>query len=358
VVPGPEAERAGAPVFFSNNYSTALAERRCAAGTYPRQHLYGLQHLRAAGFDVHVREPGPWRGLTWLSSRARGRLGDLHQLPRALARGRADSVDVAAEPWHVAALAQLRAKRWRRQPLVAVMHAPIRVSAFSRRMVEGFDVVLCLSAELREHLLHDFGRDERTTLWAPWGPDLAFSGYRSTGEKHVVSTGKTLRDPETLMAALEGTAIPARVYGAARSSGRAEAVRATAHSDLGRGSTPQFSYEQVLPDLQSAAVVAVPLASDDRLAGLSEVVDALALGKPLVVTRSRWLDVDVEKIGCGIAVDPGDVAGWRDALHQLWHDPELRRAMGRAGRGFAERELNADAFGTVLVDAVHQVRRP
>jgi glycosyltransferase involved in cell wall biosynthesis len=342
-------------VCFSNNYSTALTERRCAAGTYPRQHLYGLGHLRLAGFDVEVREPRQREAVAWLSRTARGRIGDLHQLPRAVARGRADTVDVAAEPWHVAALAQLRAKGWRQQPLVTIVHAPIRVSAFSRRLMAGMDAVLCMSAALRDRVLEDFGRDDTTTIWAPWGPDLSFVGYRSTGETHVVSTGKTMRDPATLMAALEGTGIPARVYGATRSVDKAEAVIPQGHSDLGGGKVPQFSYEQVLPDLRSAAIVAVPLASDDRLAGLSEIADALALGKPLVVTRSRWLDVDVERVGCGIAVNAGDVAGWRSALEQLWHDPERRQAMGRAGREFAQREFNADLFGGAVVRAVQQV---
>jgi glycosyltransferase involved in cell wall biosynthesis len=58
------------------------------------------------------------------------------------------------------------------------------------------------------------------------------------------------------------------------------------------------------------------------------------------------------QIGCGLSVEPYDVAGWRDALARLAGDPALRAKMGRRGREFAEAGYNAEAFGTAVVDAV------
>jgi glycosyltransferase involved in cell wall biosynthesis len=75
------------------------------------------------------------------------------------------------------------------------------------------------------------------------------------------------------------------------------------------------------------------------------------------MTRSRFIDVDIEAIGCGIWVDVGDAEGWRTALAQLDNDPDLRQEMGRRGREFAERHHNAALFGRGVVDAVTRVAR-
>ena len=81
-----------------------------------------------------------------------------------------------------------------------------------------------------------------------------------------------------------------------------------------------------------------------RLTGLTEAVDALALGKPIVATRSPYFPFDIEAIGCGLWVDAGDADGWTRAIERLMGDPGARAEMGAAGRRFAEREWNYDAF--------------
>lgn len=325
-------------VHFSNNYSTVRAQELCKANLYPKQHLYGSDALAAAGFEIVILEHPPTGLAHSLSARAGWRAGDVRQLPRALRRGDGQCVDVAAEPLHVAGIAALRAWRWRRQPLVAVVHAPIRPSNFARRLVAGIDVAVCMSRAVQAHLIQAFDRSPQTTLWAPWGPDLTFPGYVSQGEDFVLSSGKTRRDVATLLAALEGTSLPAKVYGTP-------------------GYGVHLAYHDVLADLQRAAIVAVPLLDQRRLAGLSEIVDALALGKPIVVTKSPWLDVDVESIGCGIALEPGDTTGWRTALLELWHDAARRREMGRAARAFAEEHYNNALFGDMIVEAVRRASR-
>ena len=113
-----------------------------------------------------------------------------------------------------------------------------------------------------------------------------------------------------------------------------------------------MEFGRALADLSSASVVAVPLRDANRLSGLTEVNDALALGKPIVMTRSPFMDVDIEAIGCGIWVDLGDVDGWVSALTSILEDDGRRTAMGRAGRAFAERSWNVQLFGRAVTQAV------
>jgi len=323
-------------VLFTHRYSMEMIRRLCAGDGFPRHHLWGADALERAGFAVEYGFFGQnRRSLTHLSWRLGNRFGDLEQQAAIVRRARADTVVYAGEASLLGGLAQLRRAGWR-VPLVAVVHR-------AGRWVAGLDVAVCVSARMRDHLVRSHGRDPALTPVAPWGPDLGFPGYTPTGEELVVSAGKTERDVDTLLRALEQTRLPARVYAPLPSrSGVVEIVQ----------TGPSLPYSSVLDDLRRASIVAIPLRRGDRLLGLSEINDALALGKPIVMTRTGAIDFDPAQIGCGLSVEPHDVAGWRDALMRLAGDPALRAQMGRRGREFAEHGYNAEAFGAAVVEAV------
>jgi len=80
------------------------------------------------------------------------------------------------------------------------------------------------------------------------------------------------------------------------------------------------------------------------------VVDALALAKPVIATRSPYFPFDIEAIGCGIWVEPGDADGWARAISKLVSDRGARAEMGTAGRRFAERHWNYERFCEGLLE--------
>ena len=341
-------------VVFANNYSMTKAFRDVAAGVYPAQHLYGADALARAGWDVAVA-PFTERGDAW-AKRLRYWVGDPVQ-QRYVARARAAAY--SGEPLSLAGLATLRTLRLRRRPLVTVLHTVPRRTVRTTALLRGYDRVICLSSYVRDELLATFPLDPERVSWAPWGPALDFPGYVPVAGNAVVSSGKTNRDQPTLLAALGG--LPGVVY--ARSPrgltvpDGVELVTDETHEDTVEPGGPKFSYGHVLRHLVAAAVVAIPLKDPAKISGLSELNDALALGKPVVVTRTPHLrDVDVEAIGCGFVVEPGDVEGWRSAVRKLADDPALRARMGAAGRAFAEREWNAEVFGRAVVDAMAACR--
>jgi glycosyltransferase involved in cell wall biosynthesis len=106
----------------------------------------------------------------------------------------------------------------------------------------------------------------------------------------------------------------------------------------------QYLATRVLDDIAAASVVAVPVRDPGRLTGLTEVADALALGKPVVASRSPYFPFDIEAVGCGVWVDPDDVYGWARAISKLISDRDARTQMGTAGRRFAERHWNYERF--------------
>jgi glycosyltransferase involved in cell wall biosynthesis len=281
-------------------------------------------------------------------------MGDIAQELWLARRAEPDWICLAGEPSHVAALALARSlgrKLWG-HPIVAVMHHPASTRRWDRQVVLGLDQMVCLSSAVRDQLIERHGVRPGSVVSAPWGPDLDFPGYFPSGAEGLVSVGKTNRDVRTLLRALDGLGIPARVHSrepARPPTAGVKIITPPAHRPDG-----QFDYAEVLAELQSAAIVAIPLSKTNFLSGLSELNDAMALSKPILMTRTPFIDVDIEEVGCGLWIDHGDVEGWRAAISLLRDDPELGSEMGRRGRSFAERSWNSRLFGEAVLSALRR----
>ncbi len=86
-----------------------------------------------------------------------------------------------------------------------------------------------------------------------------------------------------------------------------------------------------------------------------KVMEGMACGLPVVVTRGSWIAEYVEREGLGLAVDHDDVADVERALVALASDRDAAREMGRRGRRIVERELNWDAAAARLVGAYREM---
>lgn len=103
-------------------------------------------------------------------------------------------------------------------------------------------------------------------------------------------------------------------------------------------------------------VVVIPLHINPIGAGSTTLIEAMLMGKPVVVTRSR----DGGFAGRGdlidgknvIMVDPGDVAALRDAISRLMTDQTLRRQLGMNARKWAERHASRATWLEIMIGAL------
>jgi glycosyltransferase involved in cell wall biosynthesis len=343
-------------VELTNNYPMAEARAGWRAGAYPAQHLYGTDALEAAGASVVDLRSDRTGRLHRVSRWTGWQLGDLEQELAVLGARGPDAVVFGAEAQSVQLLLLLRRLRLPLPPVVVVVHE-LPVSPIGRQALRGAARIISISSKLTDELVAaGIGHDRVVTL--PWGPDLHFPGYElPVSEEVVLSTGKSRRDLATLLAALEGLDVPATVFAAdGMATGAAPNSRARVVASVaGRATGAPLTYAHVLPELRRAAVVAIPLRPTRRPNGLTELNDALALAKPVVITDNPYLDCDVETIGCGVRVGAGDVAGWRRAISRLMADADERREMGRRGRAWAEERCNASIFGAGVRAVVEEV---
>ncbi|MCL2503894.1 MAG: glycosyltransferase [Coriobacteriia bacterium] len=86
-----------------------------------------------------------------------------------------------------------------------------------------------------------------------------------------------------------------------------------------------------------------------------KVMEGMACGLPVIVTKGSWVADYVAREGLGLAVDHTDVADVERALLVLSGDREAAREMGRRGRVIVERELNWDAAAGRLTEAYREL---
>jgi glycosyltransferase involved in cell wall biosynthesis len=202
-------------------------------------------------------------------------------------------------------------------------------------------------------------------------------GKASRGE--VCAVGLEFRDYDTLVRAARG--LDARVRVAAASSWSHHSAFAGS-PDLPPNVSVQSHTYLPLRDLYAAArVVVIPLKDVDNQAGITVILEAMAMGKPVIVTATRgqtdvvrdrrnggrgrvvreWWPgfVDASEVAAtlshlptGFYVAPGDPDELRRAIQYLLDHPDVAETLGRNGRRVVESLFTLDAFATRFVAAI------
>jgi glycosyltransferase involved in cell wall biosynthesis len=108
-------------------------------------------------------------------------------------------------------------------------------------------------------------------------------------------------------------------------------------SRLGLGDRVRFvgSERKVFNTMAAADIVALPSVAHEDFPNV--VIEAMALGRPVVASRIAGTPEQVLDGETGFLVPPGDAGALASAAERLLLDPALRVAMGRAGQArFAE----------------------
>jgi len=229
---------------------------------------------------------------------------------------------------------------------------------------------------------HEFARTKlriptRRLALLPYQVDAEFwSPMDVPEERLVVSAGLEHRDYPTLLRAAQG--LDAKVViGAASNWSRHDFAASTIPANV---QISAFGYTDLRDLYSRASVIVVPLVDVDNQAGVTTILEAMAMGKPVIVSQSRGqTDVVEDRRGparglprerpvslarllaagrgldlepTGFYVPPGDADALRRALEYLLRNPEERQRLGRAGRRLAEQLFTVDEFAGRIGDLV------
>lgn len=162
----------------------------------------------------------------------------------------------------------------------------------------------------------------------------------------ICSVGSEMRDFPTLLEALRCLDIKCHVAVGTWNMKRTSWVRKVdTLRDLPPNITIGRKSASELRELYARSrFVVIPLLPSDTDNGVTCILEAMAMAKPVICSRTVG-QVDVIKDGqTGIYVPVGDSAALRSAIEYLWNNPKEAERMGREGRKYVETCQRLDDF--------------
>ena len=207
---------------------------------------------------------------------------------------------------------------------------------------------ILVHSPLQGELAHrELGIPSEKLVVIPYYADASFWRPSTLAEEPlVVSAGREHRDYRTLAQAC--AELKGRVFVAAGS------VHSPASADRRPERWPAnfehgFADYATLRDLYARArVVVVPVLETDFQAGITTVLEAMAMGKAVVATATRGQAGAVRDGINGLTVAPGDVRALRQAVTYLFENPGERARLGRAARQAVLDDFSVESYGRLL----------
>ena len=116
----------------------------------------------------------------------------------------------------------------------------------------------------------------------------------------------------------------------------------------------RYDYAALRALYAESSFVVVPLRETDFQAGVTTILEAMAMGKAVVATRTTGQTDVITDGENGLTVAPGDVAGWRRAITRLRADHALRERLGRNARRWVEENASLDRWAVCLAGAISE----
>lgn len=330
-------------VYFYHTQDIQSILRQWREGKWMGHLLYGATHFGDYGIDVE------WHRYMPQASRLRQMLATAWRVLRL--GGKIDAV-FATHYQGLEPLLLLRAVGLFSRPIVLWVHQPLlcptgRLRRFLARLTyKGADRMLFFSDDLIEASRASGMADGRKFRLGHWGADLPFYDRLAALQPvrcGFISSGKERRDMPTLFKAFAkaGAALDAYLpaqccgvdYTKVVDSGSLPA-NICLHLDSG------LTYPEIAREVSRHSCVCICCEETNYTVGLTTVVEALALGMPILSSRNPHFPFDIDKEGVGITIPYYDVDGWARAISYIDTHPAEAAEMGHRARLLAERIYN------------------
>ena len=212
--------------------------------------------------------------------------------------------------------------------------------------------VVTWSSVQRRALIEKIGFPSERVYLIRHYADQVFYSPRTVEDDMICAVGAEMRDYATFVEAVRGTGLRChiaadhvRIPGQFRllNDRRVPVSNLIASTDtlITQGRLPLTE----LRDLYARSrFVVVPLLASDTDNGVTVILEAMAMGKPVICSQTRG-QVDVIQEGVtGLYVPVGDATALRRAILSLWNEPLRAREMGRNARAWVEKHHTLEKF--------------
>jgi glycosyltransferase involved in cell wall biosynthesis len=333
-------KRWGRPLLLISAWADAGLRQEINDGLRPRPEFLELERL-------HGAELLDWSRLD--GGRLRTGMLSLRHAQAALRQLRGHDV-VFSDGEHVGIPLALAMRLGRARPHVVIGHWLTRPKkrAFFRilKAHHEMSMIIVHSRSQLEAAVTRLGIPRERLLFVPYCADTIFWRPMDVPEESViVSAGREHRDYATLDRACADLGQPLMIAaGSLHSPGAACTFPAPGSSAV----IKKLDHQSLREWYAKATLVVVPLLPNDFQAGVTTLLEAMAMGKAVVVTATAGQRDIVVHGETGLTVPPGDWEALRDTMRRLLRDPAERHRLGRNARSAVEQQFSLDRYVETL----------
>lgn len=233
--------------------------------------------------------------------------------------------------------------------------SPGKKRPFFRALHAEMDAILLYSSVQQRYAVTELGIPEAKLHLIPFHADHKF--YRpmapSAGAppRMICSAGLEWRDYPTLIEAVRELNVEVRLGAASPwSKHRNETADRTLPPNV---SARRYEYAELRRLYADARFVVVPLYENDFQAGITTILEAMAMGRAVITTKTTGqIDAVVHGVN-GLYVEPGDIAGWRAAVERLLDSPQEAARLGANARRDIECNMSLEKWVDRIADVIH-----
>jgi glycosyltransferase involved in cell wall biosynthesis len=174
--------------------------------------------------------------------------------------------------------------------------------------------------------------------------------------KMICSAGLEWRDYPTMIEAVRGLDVEVRLAAASPwSKHRNETQDRELPPNV---SARRYEYAELRQLYAESAFVVVPLYENDFQGGVTTLLEAMAMGRAVIVTRTTGQRDVIEDGVNGLYVPPADPAALRAAICRLLDHPEEAERLGASARRTIEERMTLDHWADRIAYIVREAARP
>jgi len=202
---------------------------------------------------------------------------------------------------------------------------------------------------------------EKKCFSVSWGADVGFYEHIKKNNNpneppYAVCAGTADRDYDILIKAFENLPYRLKIYCTPNTIPASQVLPTNVSLD-----TSWVPYDQLLEAYLNASFIIIPLKEEVRekgnTYGLTVLLDAMAVGKPVLMTQHSFLDIDIEAENIGLWVRDNTPGGWHKKLKQMISGEKDLDEMGKTAKKLHLNTYNIQNFANQMAEVFKSVLR-
>jgi glycosyltransferase involved in cell wall biosynthesis len=165
---------------------------------------------------------------------------------------------------------------------------------------------------------------------------------------YILAIGQEQRDYKILVDAIEGTDIQLVIVASSPWSQFNLEITERPNVSL----VSNVPYPELRDLYNHAELIVLPLFENNYGAGLNTMLEAMAMAKPLIITKTSGIANYIKHAETGLFTSPGNSAEMRDIISRLMGDRKERKRLGSNARQDIEENMNIDIYVEKIVKIV------